>query len=88
MTDIAALVAEHDQRPGDVEQLTRKILDKDPQYKFGDVSLAYGKSLADQGLLSVNDLEKARNAREHGDAKQAAELAARAAELAKAHNLK
>jgi len=29
--------------------LTRLILDKDPQYKFGDVSLAYGKALVELG---------------------------------------
>lgn len=45
----AALVAEHDGRSGDVVALCRKILAKDPQYKFGDVSLAFGKALADQG---------------------------------------
>ena len=45
----AALVAEHQGRCDDVAALTRKILDNDPQYKFGDVSLAYGKALADQG---------------------------------------
>ena len=27
--------------------LTRQILDKDPQYKFGDVSLAYGKAFVE-----------------------------------------
>lgn len=45
----AALVAEHLRRCDDVAALTRRILDKDPQYKFGDVSLALGKALADQG---------------------------------------
>jgi hypothetical protein len=29
--------------------LTRQILDKDPQYKFGDVSLAHGKALIELG---------------------------------------
>ncbi len=29
--------------------LTRRILDKDPQYKFGDVSLAHGKALIELG---------------------------------------
>ena len=29
--------------------LTRQILDKDPQYKFGDVSLAHGKALVELG---------------------------------------
>lgn len=42
----AALVAEQDRRHEDVVSLCRRILDKDPQYKFGDVSLAYGKALA------------------------------------------
>lgn len=41
----AALVAEHQDRSEEVLEFTRKILDKDPQYKFGDVSLAYGKAL-------------------------------------------
>lgn len=47
----AAQVAENQHRCDDVTQLTRRILDKDPQYKFGDVSLAYGKALADQNRL-------------------------------------
>lgn len=44
----AAQVAEQQKRYEDVAALTRRILDKDPQYKFGDVSLAYGKALDDQ----------------------------------------
>lgn len=45
----AALVAEHDHDYKEVERCTRLVLAKDPQYKFGDVSLAYGKALAADG---------------------------------------
>ncbi len=45
----AAVVAEKQGRTADVITLTRKVLAKDPQYKFGDVSLALGKALAAQG---------------------------------------
>ena len=45
----AALVAAKQNRHQDVCRLTRQILDKDPQYKFGDVSLQYGKSILEQG---------------------------------------
>jgi hypothetical protein len=45
----SALVAEHDQNWTDVESLTRQVLDKDPQYKFGDVSLLRGIALLEQG---------------------------------------
>ncbi len=45
----AALVAEQQKRFDDVVELTRRILDKDPLYKFGDVSLALGKALDEQG---------------------------------------
>lgn len=45
----AAQVAASQKRPADVRSLTQRILEKDPQYKFGDVSLACGKSLIDLG---------------------------------------
>jgi hypothetical protein len=45
----AARVAALQQRFADVRDITRKILDKDPQYKFGDVSLELGKSLMELG---------------------------------------
>lgn len=41
----AAQIATAQKRYEDVKNLTRKILDKDPQYKFGDVSLAYGRAM-------------------------------------------
>ena len=41
----AAQVAAAQNRHEEVCQWTRQILDKDPQYKFGDVSLAYSRSL-------------------------------------------
>ena len=45
----AALVAEHHRDFELVADLTKRILAKDPQYKFGDVSLAYGKALDEHG---------------------------------------
>jgi hypothetical protein len=45
----AALVEQHHGHSEEVAQLARRILDKEPHYKFGDVSLALGKALADQG---------------------------------------
>lgn len=45
----ATLVASHQNRHADVVQWTRQILDKDPQYKFGDVSLVHGKSILELG---------------------------------------
>ncbi len=45
----AALVAVRQQRPEDVKALCGQILALDPQYKFGDVSLAYGRALKDLG---------------------------------------
>lgn len=45
----AAQVAIRQQRPTDAADLTRQILKIDPQYKFGDVSLAYGRALKDLG---------------------------------------
>jgi len=45
----ASLVAQHHQQWADVERWTRSILDRDPQYKFGDVSLLAAISLAEQG---------------------------------------
>jgi tetratricopeptide (TPR) repeat protein len=44
----AAQVAERNRDFQRVEELTRRILDRDPQYKFGDVSLSYGKALDEQ----------------------------------------
>ena len=41
----AAQVAAIQRRPADVRELTGRILEKDPQYKFGDVSLAHGRSM-------------------------------------------
>ena len=35
--------------PADVQEFTTRILEKDPQYKFGDVSLACGKALVELG---------------------------------------
>lgn len=49
----AAQVAATQNRHADVCQWTRQILDKDPQYKFGDVSLAYGKALLEQGDVAA-----------------------------------
>lgn len=45
----AAQVASAQKRYSDVKSLTRQILDKDPQYKFGDVSLAYARALKETG---------------------------------------
>lgn len=45
----AAQVAAAQDRHDDVCQWTRQILDKDPQYKFGDVSLALGRSTLELG---------------------------------------
>ena len=45
----AAQVAYHNKRPIMIRNFTRRILDLDPQYKFGDVSLAYGRYLVDLG---------------------------------------
>lgn len=45
----AAQVAATQKRYDDVCRLTRQILDQDPQYKFGDVSLAYGKAKLELG---------------------------------------
>ncbi len=50
----AAQVAASQKRPADVRALTQKILDKDPQYKFGDVSLAHGRALNDLGDLNAS----------------------------------
>jgi hypothetical protein len=43
----AAQVAGVKKEHGRIRDLTRQILDKDPRYKFGDVSLAHGKALVD-----------------------------------------
>ncbi len=45
----AALVAEKRQALDDVLSHCRAILNRDPQYKFGDVSLLYAKTLAAKG---------------------------------------
>ena len=44
-TQVATVRNQHEQ----VRQWTRQILDKDPQYKFGDVSLAHGRALVGLG---------------------------------------
>ncbi|OYW33992.1 MAG: hypothetical protein B7Z51_00245, partial [Methyloversatilis sp. 12-65-5] len=49
----AAQVAVRQKRPTDVEEYCRQILAIDPQYKFGDVSLAYGRALKDQGQTAA-----------------------------------
>jgi len=41
----AALVAERLKQPEEVKRLCGQILGCDPQYKFGDVSLSYGRAL-------------------------------------------
>jgi hypothetical protein len=41
----ATQVAMQQNRFADARTLSRQILDKDPQYKFGDVSLAHGRTL-------------------------------------------
>lgn len=41
----SAQVAAHRKRFAEVRVFTRQVLDKDAQYKFGDVSLAHGKAL-------------------------------------------
>lgn len=45
----AALVAVSQKRPADVKRLCEHILAIDPQYKFGDVSLALGRALKELG---------------------------------------
>lgn len=45
----SALVATHQKRFNDVLPFTQRVLDKDPQYKFGDVSLAHGRALIEVG---------------------------------------
>lgn len=45
----AALVATHQKKPEEVLRLCRQILDRDPQYRFGDASFAYAKALFDTG---------------------------------------
>ena len=45
----AAQVARDQKRFDDVRSLTRRILDQEPQYKFGDVSLTYGLALTEIG---------------------------------------
>ena len=45
----AVQVASLQNRHEDVRQWTRQILDLDPQYKFGDVSLAHARSILELG---------------------------------------
>lgn len=45
----AAQVAASQKRYDDVRQFTQRVIEKDPQYKFGDVSLAYGRALNELG---------------------------------------
>lgn len=45
----AALVAVDRHQPAEVKLCCEQILAIDPQYKFGDVSLAYGRALKDLG---------------------------------------
>lgn len=45
----AAQVAVAEKKPAEVRDLTQRVLEIDPQYKFGDVSLAYGRALEDLG---------------------------------------
>lgn len=45
----ATQVAVAQRRPLEALDLARRILEKDPQYKFGDVSLALGKAILDAG---------------------------------------
>lgn len=45
----AAQVAQLQQRSNEVGSRCRAILDRDPQYKFGDVSLAYGRAMLQMG---------------------------------------
>ena len=45
----AAQVASLQKRFSDLQSLTRQILDQDPQYKFGDVSLEHGRALKELG---------------------------------------
>ena len=52
----SALVAASQKRFADVRSFARQVLDQDPQYKFGDVSLTYARSLKELG-----DKEAARN---------------------------
>ena len=45
----SAQVAASQKRFAEVRSLTRRVLDQDPQYKFGDVSLANGRALKELG---------------------------------------
>ena len=49
----AAQVATNQKRFADVRSLTRRVLDKDAQYKFGDVSLAHGRALNELGEVDA-----------------------------------
>lgn len=49
----SAQVAANQKRFEEVRTFTRLVLDKDPQYKFGDVSLAHGKALHELGELDA-----------------------------------
>ena len=56
----AVRVAAAQKRFEDVRDLTRQILEKDPQYKFGDVSLELGKALVELGesAQAIDHLDK------------------------------
>ena len=49
----AAQVAATQKRYPELRSLTRQVLDKDPQYKFGDVSLAHGRALKELGEVDA-----------------------------------
>ncbi len=49
----SAQVAVSQKRFGDARSLSRRVLDKDAQYKFGDVSLVHGRSLNELGDLDA-----------------------------------
>lgn len=49
----ATQVAATQKRHTDVCQWARQILDKDPQYKFGDVSLVFGRSIMELGDVAA-----------------------------------
>lgn len=56
----AAQAAIAQRRPAEVREFTRRIMEKDPQYKFGDVSLACGRSLVDlnETTVAIDHLER------------------------------
>ena len=56
----AAQVAASQKRYSELCTLTRQVLDEDPQYKFGDVSLLHGRALKEIGEVDAarNHLEQ------------------------------